>query len=107
MSLSHPHSKTKFRFGCICGWRGYRIRRYAQQTCPKCQRVIVELIYNQVADNYIFVPTCASCKHWQRNEGFPNRLGKCLRGKSDNHPLENQETHECFGCADWRYNAAN
>lgn len=47
---------------------------------------------------------CGYCKHWQRNDGFPNRLGTCQREftptKEAIFPiaLNRATTHEKFGC---------
>ena len=46
---------------------------------------------------------CETCKHWKRNEGFPNRYGVCEREFIPTvhifaHALIGAETHEKFGC---------
>lgn len=53
---------------------------------------------------------CNYCKHWQRNEGFPNLEGICKRpfvpAQSAIFPLalKNAETHGKFGCTGFDYN---
>lgn len=41
---------------------------------------------------------CRDCIHWQRNENFPNRLGKCKWQHPYLSPGTGITTHEDYGC---------
>lgn len=103
VGLWSPRAKTRHRCGCYaCGWKGYRAAPVTRKGCPKCGGLVTQMMYHPGTNRYLLYPYCGICLYWERNEGFPNRLGTCRRGRFDEHPLEGKETHEVFGCCNFK-----
>lgn len=90
----------RVRVMCLCGWRSYRKKHNNNNSwsCPRCQRYTVRQT-THAEKIEVYVPPCGHCKFFERNKGFPNRLGKCLKVFPNMSQLK--DVWDRFGCLYW------
>jgi Zn finger protein HypA/HybF involved in hydrogenase expression len=96
--MSLRNGKTKLKCACLsCSWTGERVNPVNKSPCPSCGGKVTLMMYLPYADTFIRLPACQTCRHWERNEKFPNRYGRCR-----SHNVRLGETHEDFMCCEWK-----